>query len=292
MTPGTILLVMLIPAALSSLAVGLLGDLGLLWVAEMLSALGRRLGPRKVALSKRGGAVVAVGKREFDFSWTELLPLAGGLLLALLWLDPALSAWSVALGLTGLWVQRRTRAPGRKHLRATQEVFLNALRSRYAVTHSLTAALEGAAGDLDSPEDAVVQAAAETARRLRAGVPIKEAMGALSSLGPVMLRLATILSRSDLAAERETTALLEELETQARAARRLAERASVILLTTRLTLRVLVAVTVFLAALSAVLPMWRDYYLLRPAAYAAATGLALGGYAYFAFKIKRLEESL
>jgi hypothetical protein len=292
MTPVTILLVMLIPAALSSLAVGLLSDLGLVWVAEVFAALARRLGPRKVALSKRGGAAVTVGKREFAFSWTELLPLAGGLVLAGVWFDPALSAWSVALGLTGLWVQRRTRTPGRKNLRATQEVFLNALRSRYAVTHSLTAALEGAASDLDNPEDAVVQAATETAQRLRAGVPVKEAMGPLATLGPVMLRLATILSRSDLAAERETTALLEELETQARAARRLAERASVILSTTRLTLRVLVAVTVFLAALSAVLPMWRDYYLLRPAAYAAATGLALGGYAYFAFKIKRLEESL
>ena len=285
-------IVLLTPTVLTGLAAGLLGDLGLRWGAAVLAALGRRLGPRRVALSRRGGAAVTVGKRRLTFAWPELLPLGGGIALALVWLSPVLSAWSVGLGLTGLWVQRRTRAPGRQHLRATQEVFLNALRSRYAVTHSLTAALEGAAADLDAPADPLVQAAQETTRHLRAGVPLKAALGALAPLGPVMLRLATILSRSDLAAERETTALLEELETQARAARRLAERASVILATTRLTLRVLVVVTASLAVMSAVLPLWRVYYLQHPAAYAAATGMALGGYAYFAFKIKRLEESL
>lgn len=285
-------LMVLTPAVLTGLAVALLSDLGLLWGAGVLAALGRRVGRRQVLFSRRAGAEVTVGRRQFTFSWAELLPLLGGVSLAFAWLSPALSAWCVALGLTALWVQRRTRVPGRKQLRATQEVFINALRSRYAVTHSLTAALDGAAGDLEAPDSNVVQAAHETARRLRAGVPVQEATTPLEPLGPVMLRLATILSRSDLAAERETEALLGELETQARAARRLADRASVMLSATQMTLRVLVVLAVFLSALCAVLSMWRAHYLAHPAAYMAATGMTLGGYAYFAFKIKRLEESL
>ncbi len=275
------------------MAVGLLADLALGWGAAVLAALGRRIGRRRVALSRRAGAEMTMGRRQVRLAWAELLPLVGGLALAALWLHPLLSAWSVLLGLAGAWVQRRTASQHTAAHRATQELFLNALRSRYAVAHSLTQALSGAAEDLHAPAAPLVVAATATVRHLRAGVPLAQALAPVAALDTtVMRRLATILARSDLAAEAETQALLEELEDQARLARRLADRAQVTLAATRTTLRVLVVAAVVLAALCAALPLWRAYYLARPGAYSAATGLTLCGYAYFAFKIKQLEASL
>ena len=284
--------VLFVPAFLVALAMGLLAHLALVWTSGVAVAIGKRLGRRSLVFSRQHGADVQIGQQQISLSWMALLPLVGGCGLALLWLHPLLSLWAVFLGLTGTWIMYSTRASGKTQLRAEQEVFLNALRGRYAVSQSLTAALAGAAGDLENPDSPLVQAALEAVRRLRASQSPEQALTPLIDLSPIMRRLVTVLSRAELTAAQETKTILEELETQAIRTRRLADRARVTLVTVRLTLRVLVVANVVGATLSTMIPIWRSYYCSHPATYIAGTGLAMAGFAYFSFKIKALEDLL
>ena len=288
--PGVVLLV--VPALLAALATGLLAHLALAWTSGVAVALGRRLGRRSLVFSRQHGADIQVGQQQISLSWLALLPLAGGCGLALLWMRPVLSLWAVLLGVTGTWIMHVTRASGKAQLRAEQEVFLNSLRGRYAVSQSLTAALAGAAGDLENPDSPLVQAAREAVRRLRASLTLEEALIPLAGLSLIMQRLVTVLSRAELTAAQETATILGELETQATRTRRLADRARVTLVTVRLTLRVLVVANAVGATVSTMIPIWRAYYCGHPATYLAGTGVAMSGFAYFSFKIKALEDLL
>jgi len=288
--PSVVLL--MVPALLAALATGLLAHLALAWTSGVVVAVGRRLGRRSLAFSRQHGAALQVGQRRVSLSWLALLPLAGGCGLALLWLHPFLSLWAVLLGLAGTWIVHVTRASGKAQLRAEQEVFLNALRGRYAVNQSLTAALAGAAGDLENPDSPLVQAALEAVRRLRASLTLEEALTPLAGLSLILQRLTTVLSRAELTAASETATILGELEAQAIRTRRLADRAQVTLVTVRLTLRALVVANAVGATLSTIIPLWRAHYCGHPATYIAGTGLAMAGFAYFSFKIKALEDLL
>jgi hypothetical protein len=177
-------------------------------------------------------------------------------------------------------------------LRTEQELCLTSFRSRYAVDRSITRALEGVRADLDAPESALGRALDEATRRLRAGEPLEEALVPLSRQGTILQRLVTILERAEWASVAEAQTLLEELEEQARYARRLADRARVTLTLVRITLRVLVVANVTAMVVSALIPLWRSYYREHPLTYVAATLLGLLGFTYFALRLKHLEESL
>ncbi len=282
------------PALFLAVCAGLLGESILHGGVLVGQAWRRRWGRQRLVLIRQRGAEVSLGRRRvLLLSWQELLPLGGGLFLAAAWHTPGLALWGVILGLSGAWIQRCTARQHTVTQRALHELFLNALRSRYAVAHSLTQALAGALEDLNEPTAPLVLAGQQVLRQLHAGTPLAQALMPFTTLDATVLqRLATVLARADMAAETETAALLGELEEQARHARRLADRAQVTLAATRTTLRVLVVAAVTLAFLCAVLPLWRSYYLARPGAYIAATLFALSGYGYFAFKIKALEDSL
>jgi len=284
--------VLVVPALLVALAMGLLSHLALVWTSGVAVALGKRLGRRSLVFSRQHGAALQVGRQRISLSWLALLPLALAICLALLWMRPVLSLWAVLLGLAGTWIMHVTRASGKAQLRAEQEVFLNSLRGRYAVSQSLTAALAGAAEDLENPDSPLVQAAREAVRRLRASLTLEEALTPLAGISLILQRLVTVLSRSELTAAQETATILGELEAQAIRTRRLADRARVTLVTVRLTLRVLVVANAVGATVSAMLPVWRVYYCGHPATYIVGTGLAMSGFAYFSFKIKALEDLL
>jgi hypothetical protein len=232
------------------------------------------------------------GDKQVTLHPTDVLPLVGGVLLALLWRAPLLSAWSVLVGVVAAVVLRASRPGVTAHRRAEQELFLTALRSRYGVAQSLAAALEGAAGDLDAPDSQLALAVCESVRRLRVGEPVDGALAPLTAQGQTLRRLTTVLTKAPWSAAAETQALLAELEAGARAQRRLADRARVTLAVVRMTLWILVAANVTAALLGAAIPAWHRHYVAHPGTYVAGTGMALGGFAYFAFKIKALEERL
>jgi hypothetical protein len=289
-TPLTATLLLALPPFLAAAAVGLLGHLALEGGARIAGSLSRRVGRRSVYISRAKGADVRVGERRLKLAWAELLPLAGGVTLALLWRHPFLSTWALAMSAVMVTVAYRTRSPRGAEVRAEAELFLTAFRSRYGVARSLAVALEGAAGDLEDEGSPLVRAAQESVRRLRASVPIEEALKPLGKQGGVLQRLATILARSGMASTAETRALLEDLEEQARRRRRQADRSQVTLSVVRITLRVLIAANVAGATASALIPSWRAHYAQAPLSYVFGTGMALAGWAYFAFKIKELEE--
>lgn len=293
MTPLLSTLVLVAPVMLVAVGVGLLSFTGLQTAASVVQGLRRRWDGRFMWLYDDDGATVEIGTRRWTFTWSMLLPLVGGLGLALLWRDLWLSGWSVVFGLAATTLIYLSEAPATAADRALEEVFLAAFRSRYAVTRSLGAALRGAAEDLDvSAEHALSQAVRRAVQRLYAGEDLKTALEPLAAHSPLLRRLTTILERSNLAAQDETQDLLVALEEQARHRRRAAERARVTLTVVRLTLQVLVIANATIIVGASLLATWRWYYLAHPLTYMVGSGLALAGYTYFRFKIKHLEERL
>jgi hypothetical protein len=293
MAPFLMRLLLLAPGLLTAGGVGLLALTGLQTGAEIAQGLGRGRGRRFAWLHDQEGATVTLEGRRFTCTWKALAPVGGGLLLALLWRHPALSLWSLLLGIAAAVTLQLSEPHATADRRATAEVFLGAFRSRYTVSRSLGAALRGAVTDLGLAEtDPLAQAVAQTVQRLYAGEEQGAALEGLGQYSPLCQRLVTILKRSDLAAQEETLALLETLEAQARQSRRLAERAQVALTVVRLTLHVLVAANSAALLLMPLLATWRRHYVADPLTYIAGSALALGGCGYFRFKIRRLEESL
>ena len=282
-----------VPALCGAWGIGLLAHAGLGLAAEVVGRLHRRWGRRlRVEVDADTGATVTVDRRAFVVSWPLLWPTIGGVALALVWQHPILSVWTALLGVAGTVLGYRSQARKTAEDRALQELFLAALRSRYGITQSLRRTLEGVAKDLNVENSRLGQALADTIRLLQAGEPVEEAVRPLKTQGTILRRLATVLMHSDKTALEETEQLLEELEAQARAARRLAERAHVTLTVTRATLRVLMIANAAAMSLVAGLPLWRYHYRERPLTYVVATGLACAGVCYFRFKIKYLEERL
>ena len=290
-TLSTLLIVS--PALLASVGVGLVAQAGLDGAFDLVTSLRRRWGKRVLlTVHAHEGATLSIGHQRLALSWPLLLPTVGGIILAILWHHPMLSTWTALLGgigtVLGYYSQPRKTAEDR----ALQEVFLSALRSRYGITQSLRRTLEGVAEDLDAAATALGQALNETLRLLQAGEPVQAAVKPLAEQGRVLRRLTTVLIHSARTAPRETQQLLAELEDQARQSRRRAERAHITLTVTRGTLRVLVVSNTTAAFLVALLPLWRAHYLAHPWTYMAATSLAFVGVLYFRFRIKHLEESL
>jgi hypothetical protein len=286
------------PSALAALGTGLLAFSAQALGHEVVSGLRRRLNRRIVLTTVGGTASVAWGQRRLVLKPADALPAMGGLALAVLWRAPLLSIWSLMVGLAATTIVRASRPQVTAERRSEQELFLSALRSRYAVEQSLTAALDGAAADLADadgpPSEArpLVRAVHEAVRRLRIGETLEQALQPLASQGQTLRRLVTVLAKAPWSAAAETQVLLGELEESARGHRRLADRARVTLSVVRLTLWILLGANVAAGTVAALIPAWRDHYVAHPATYLVGTGLALAGFAYFAFKIKALEERL
>ncbi len=291
MSPGLYWLARLLPPGLAALGAGLLAYVALSVLESAGRGLRRRYGRLRWTPTPTGGEL-QVGARRVLVTPSRLLPLGLGLGLALLWRTPLFAAWTLLLGgiATGLTQAARPRVTLAG--RAQQELFLSALHSRYAVAQSLAAALAGAALDLEDPTAELVLAVSESGRRVRLGLPLPLALRPLAVQGGLLQRLATVLSHAPGAAAAETHALLESLMAAARQQRHRAARAQVTLTVVRLTWRVLVTVNVLAAALSALLPAWRSYYLAHPTPYLLSTALALGGYGYLRFQSQALEDSL
>jgi len=286
-------LLLALPALCAAGGVGLLSHAGLSLVGSIVTGLHHRWGRRvRIGFAADEGATVTLDQRRVTLSWPLLLPVAGGLVLAVLWHHPVLSTWTALLGGMGTALGYSSQPRKTAEDRTLQELFLSALRSRYGITQSLRRTLQGVAEDLDAPDTSLGQALAEALRLLNAGEPVREAVKPLATQGEIMRRLTTILEHTHRTAREETEQLLEELEEQARQARRLAERAQVTLVVTRATLRVLTVANVTAMVTTAFLPLWRQHYRQQPAAYLVATGLACAGVCYFRFKIKNLEENL
>ena len=281
-----------VPSLLVACGAGFLAYAGLTLTGEVVGGLKRRLLRRVVLTTVGQETTIAWGTRRLALRPVDILPALGGLGLALLWHSPLLSVWSAMLGLAASVVLRAARPQVTPGLRAEQELFLSALRSRYAVEQSLAATLDGAAADLGQADGPLACAVRETVRRLRIGQTLDQALVPLTTQGQTLRRLVTVLSKAPWTAAAETQTLLGELEEDARRKRRLADRARITLSVVRLTLTILVGANVTAAVLAALLPAWRTHYVAHPATYMAGTGLALGGFAYFAFKIKALEERL
>ncbi len=263
MRPWHLWALLLVPPALVAGGVGALSHAGLTVASEVVAGLRRRLLRRVVLSTTATEATLQWGRRQISLRPTDALPAAGGLLLAAAWRTPWLSLWALVLGLGASAVLRAARPRVTADLRAEQELFLSALRSRYAVEQSLAAALDGAAADLGDPEGSLVLAAREAVRRLHIGQPLAEALVPLTTQGQTLRSLVTVLSKAPRSASAETETLLEELEESARGKRRLADRARVTLAVVRLTLWILVGANVTAATLGALLPTWHAHYVLR-----------------------------
>lgn len=292
MNPWLALTLMTLPSLLVACGTGVLAYAGLSLGTEVVTGLKRRLLRRVVLITVGQETTIAWGQRRVALRLTDVLPALGGMLLAVIWHSPVLSVWSALLGLAASVILRAARPQVTPGLRAEQELFLSALRSRYAVEQSLAAALDGAAADLGEADGPLACSVRETVRRLRIGQPLEQALVPLTTQGQTLRRLVTVLSKAPWSAAAETQTLLGELEEDARRKRRLADRARVTLSVVRLTLTILVGANVTAAVLAALLPAWRAHYVAHPATYLAGTALALGGFAYFAFRIKALEERL
>jgi hypothetical protein len=292
MNPRLYWAALLTPPLLTALGVGWLTYAGLEALGDLLAGLRRRFLGRVALSTTPEGALLQVGMRRLRITLWDALPLAGGLLLALVWRAPLLSAWVTLLGAGATAIVYGARPRVTPHLRAEQELFIGALRSRYAVEQSLTAALQGATSDLEDPLSPLAQAAGEVVRRLRLGEPGSAALAPLAAQGRSLRRLTTVLGKVPWSAAHETQALLAEIESEARRRRRLADRAQVTLTVLRLTLRVLIVTNTVAAVVAALLPAWRTHYLARPGTYLVGTALAVVGWGYFTFRIRTLEESL
>ncbi len=289
----TIRIWMLLPPFLAACGAGLLAHSGLHAAVALGQGWRRGRGRRLAWHSDATGATVTLEGRRICLTWPALFPLGGGLVLALLWRDGILSAWSLLLGLAATVTLYLSEPEATAERRATEEVFLAAFRSRYTVNRSLGAALQGALADLGaSAPPALQQAVTQAIQRLYTGEATGPALAGLAAYSRLFTRLVTLLQRSHQAAQDETDVLLDTLEEQARHSRRLAERARVALTVVRLTLHVLVAANSTALLVIPLLPAWRQHYLADPATYLAGSTLALAGFGYFRFKIKRLEESL
>lgn len=292
MNPWLALALVTVPSLLVACGMGLLAYAGLTLGTEVVASLKRRLLRRVVLTTTGNETTIEWGKRRVALRPIDVLPALGGVVLAAIWHTSLLSLWSALLGLAASIVLRAARPQVTPGLRAEQELFLSALLSRYAVEQSLAAALDGAAADLGEADGPLACAVRETVRRLRIGQTLQQALVPLTTQGQTLRRLVTVLSKTPWSAAAETQTLLGELEEDARRKRRLADRARVTLSVVRLTLTILVGANVTAAVLAALLPAWRAHYVAHPATYLAGTGLALGGFAYFAFRIKALEERL
>jgi Flp pilus assembly protein TadB len=294
MAPLLLTLLMVSPALLATVGIWLLTFSGLQGVGAVVQSLRRRWsGQRFDWLYDDAGATVTVGAHRWTFSWAMLLPLFGGLGLAVLWHQPALSVWSILLGFAASVLIYLSEAPATAEERALEEVFLAAFRSRYSVSHSLGATLRGAAEDIAvDKEHHLSRVVQQTVQRLYAGEELEKALQPLAAHSPLLRRLARILERSNLAARDETQVLLEALEDLARQNRRLAEQAHVTLTVVRLTLRILTVANATIIIAAALLPTWRRHYVAQPGTYVLGSGIALVGYGYFRFKIKHLQEQL
>jgi hypothetical protein len=290
--PWLALALVAVPSLFFACGIGLFAYAGLALGSDVVAGLKRRLLRRVVFTTAENEATLEWGKRRLSMRPVDVLPALGGFALAAIWHTPLLSLWSGLLGVVASVVLRAARPQVTPGLRAEQELFLSALRSRYAVEQSLAAALDGAAADLGEMGGPLARAAHEAVRRLRIGQPLEQALVPLTMQGQTLRRLVTVLSKSPWSAATETQTLLVELEEDARRKRRLADRARITLSVVRLTLTFLVGANVTAAVLAALLPAWRSHYVTHPATYLAGTGLALGGFTYFAFKIKALEERL
>lgn len=294
MAPLLLTLLMVSPALLATVGLWLLSFSSLQIAVSIGQGLRRRWSGRRFAwLYDDEGATVTLGERRWTFAWPLLLPLGGGLVLAVLWRHPLLSTWCVFLGLAATVLLYLSEARATAEERSVEELFLAAFRSRYVVSHSLGNALLGAAEDVAvTLESHLTPVVTQTVQRLYAGEPLTEALAPLATHSSLFRQLTTILEHSNLAAQDETQRLLAALEEQARQSRRLAERSHVAMTVVRLTLRVLVAANTTIVVVAALLPTWRQYYLAWPISYVLGSGMALAGYSFFRFRIKHLEEQL
>lgn len=294
MAPLLLTLLMVSPALLATVGVWLLTFSGLQGAVAVVQSLRRRWGGQRFDwLYDDEGATVTVGTHCWTFSWAMRLPLFGGLGLAVLWHQPALSVWSILLGFAASVLIYLSEAPATAEERSLEEVFLAAFRSRYSVSHSLGVALRGSAEDISVAEThPLAQAVQQTVQRLYAGEELAKALEPLAAHSSLLRRLARILERSNLAAQDETQVLLAALEDLARQNRRLAERAHVTLTVVRLTLRILTAANATIIIAASLLPTWRRHYVAQPVTYVLGSSIALAGYVYFRFKIKHLQEQL
>jgi hypothetical protein len=293
MAPLLLTLLMVSPALLATLGIWLLSFSGLQSATAVAQGLYRRWSGRFAWLYDEDGATFELGTRRWTFTWSMLVPFVAGWGLAALWRQPVLSVWSALLGTATTVLIYLSAAPATAEERSLAEVFLAAFRSRYAVSHSLGAALQGAAEDVFGAEEhPLLRTVQQTVQRLYAGEELAQALQPLAAHSPLFRRLARILERSNLAAQDETQVLLEALEDLARQNRRLAERAQVTLTVVRLTLRILTVANATIISAAALLPTWRRHYIAQPATYMLGSSIALAGYGYFRFKIKHLQEQL
>jgi hypothetical protein len=287
-------ILLLAPASLVALAAYLLARLGLETVGDVWTVVWRRLHKQRWWLQQYfATGQVEEEKRRFGSAGRLVwgLPLAGGVIMAVLWMHPVLSPWFVLLGGGIAWMlstfHRRVR---REDLRAL-ETFIAALRSVFGVEQSVFGALRSAVEGLD---ESPLRRAVETAiRRYDSGQDLEEALGALREAElPQLSRLAVVLGRAGYADNEAIRRALLDLEENTRRARQLRDRAQTVLTLTTITLRILQAANIAAVVAVTLIPMWREFYAARPAALVAGSGAAFAASAYFAGEIRRIEDLL
>jgi len=287
-----------IPALLTGIGVLVLTRVGLVSVVPIGEAVMRRLRARVshplYSLLTRGQEAPSVGEVTKQRKGLAAVPVAvwgcmgAGLLLAAAWHHWLLSPWFIALGLACGWILISTRSVvGREGLKEL-ETFIASLKSIFVVGQSVFGGLETAAGDLD--EGPLQTAVLEAVRRFGVDSSASRALNALKEMKwRHLTRLAVILENVGFSDDESIRKALSQLELAVRRTRELRNRARTALTLTRLTLRFLQVANLGAVIAVTVLPMWRGYYVVRPLAMMAATGLTVAGSWYFANELRRIE---
>jgi hypothetical protein len=265
----------------------------ILWIPVM-RRLRARVSHPLYGLLTRGQETSAVVETRKQRKGLAAVPVAvwvclgAGLLLAAAWHHWLLSPWFIALGVACGWILISTRSAVRREDLKELETFIASLKSIFVVGQSVFGGLEIAAGDLD--EGPLRTAVLEAVRRFGVDSSASRALNALKEMKwRHLTRLAVILENVGFSDDESIRKALSQLESAARRTRELRNRARTALTLTRLTLRFLQVANVGAVAAVTLLPMWREYYVVRPLALIAATGLTVAGSWYFANELRRIE---
>lgn len=287
-----------IPAVLASIGILTLTRLGLASLVPVVEAVVRRLRARVshplYSLLTRGQETPSVAESQKTRRGLKAVPVAvwvcvgAGLVLAAAWHHWMLSPWFTALGVACGWILISTRsAVGREDLKEL-ETFIASLKSIFVVGQSVFGGLETAAGDLN--EGPLQTAVLDAVRRFGVDSSASRALEALKEMKwRHVTRLAVILENVGFSDDESIRKALSQLEVAVRRTRQLRNRARTALTLTRLTLRFLQVANLGAVAAVTVLPLWREYYVVRPLALMAATGLTVAGSWYFANELRRIE---
>lgn len=285
-----------LPATFATLALFLLSRLSLetAWTVEraLRARLQKRAARALFRLVEERVTTNLPVQRRFMLPRRAWACIGAGVALALVWRHVVLSPWFLVLGFALAWVVMTTRQQVQREDLRNLESFVSSLRSVLAVDQSIFLSLKEATQDLDKRGS--LRAAVEVALRRYAVNPDREhALAALKEVGwPHLARLAVILTNVGFSDARGIQDALVDLEQQVRRTRLLRDRAESVLVLSRLTLRALQAANIAAVLVATILPMWRQYYVARPAVMVLATGLAALGSWYFTSEVRRIEELL